>query len=225
MSLPGIPDHFMLGLSVPVIITRIITLLVAFTTHEFAHAFTANAFGDSTARDQGRLTLNPLAHLDLVGSLLLLIGGFGWAKPVPVNPYTLQRRSPAALMWVSLAGPFSNFLLAILAAIPLRLGLLLYSESGSIFPSLYNFTYEFMAINLLLMLFNLIPIAPLDGDKIAEYFLPPAGVRILETIRPYGWVILIVMLFVLPRLGLDVFSWIIGQPLHNLIRLLLGVPL
>jgi len=95
------------------IISSIVVLLVAFPIHEFAHAWTATQYGDDTPRQYGRLTLNPLAHLDLMGSLLLLVAGFGWAKPVPVNPYALQRRSPSAMMWVALAGPFSNLILAI----------------------------------------------------------------------------------------------------------------
>ena len=88
----------MLGLDPQTIISRIIILLIAFTVHEFAHAWTANFFGDDTPRMYGRLTLNPLSHLDVMGSLLLLIAGFGWAKPVPINPYALSRRSSAAVM-------------------------------------------------------------------------------------------------------------------------------
>jgi Zn-dependent protease len=104
------------------LITRVITLLIAFTIHEFSHATVADRFGDDTPRLHGRLTLNPLAHLDIMGTLMLLVAGFGWAKPVPVNPYVLNRRSPSAMMWVSLAGPLSNFLLALLAVIPIRIG-------------------------------------------------------------------------------------------------------
>ena len=115
------------------LIASIVVLLVAFPIHEFAHAWTATQFGDPTPEQYGRLTLNPLAHLDLMGSLLLLVAGFGWAKPVPVNPYLLRRRSSSALMWVALAGPMSNFLLAILGAIPFRLGLV--SLEKSFMPS------------------------------------------------------------------------------------------
>jgi hypothetical protein len=114
----------MLGLDAPTLIARLFVLLTAFAVHEFAHAWTANRFGDDTPRLYGRLTLNPLAHLDVMGSLMLIFVGFGWAKPVPVNAYYLERRSPAALMWVSLAGPLSNLLMAVLAAIPFQLGLL-----------------------------------------------------------------------------------------------------
>ena len=85
------------GLETSTLITRMVVLLTAFSVHEFAHAWTADRFGDNTPRMYGRLTLNPAAHLDVMGSLMLLVAGFGWAKPVPVNPYALQRRSPAAL--------------------------------------------------------------------------------------------------------------------------------
>ena len=94
----------MLNLAPSLLISRILTLIIALTIHEFSHAFVADRFGDVTARNAGRLTLNPLKHLDVFGSLMLLVAGFGWAKPVPVNPYSLRRRSESALMWVSQIG-------------------------------------------------------------------------------------------------------------------------
>jgi len=214
----------MLNLTPATIISRIITLLIAFTVHEFSHAWTANYFGDDTTRNNGRLTLNPTVHLDLMGTLMLLFVGFGWAKPVPVNPYTLRRHSPSAMMWVSLAGPGSNLLLAIIAAIPLRLGLIAYSTSSSkLFPTLSGFLVEFIFVNLALALFNLIPLAPLDGDKVAEYLFPPPWVRFLERIRPYSPLILLALLFLLPYLGIDLVGWIITPVIMALGRVLLGV--
>jgi Zn-dependent protease len=213
----------MLNLPVPELISRIITLLIAFTIHEFSHAFIADRLGDPTPRDAGRLTLNPLKHLDIFGSLLLIIGGFGWAKPVPVNPYALQRRTPAGLMWVSLAGPMSNFLMAIIAAIPIRAGLVsVNTDMGTIFPSFGYFLYVFIIINLTLMLFNLIPLAPLDGDAIADYFFPPSMAKVLSIIRPYGAYILIVVALVGPQLGFNVLGMIMSGPLSNLYFLLVG---
>jgi Zn-dependent protease len=213
------------------LIARLFVLVIAFTFHEFAHAWTANYFGDDTPRMNGRLTLNPLVHLDILGTILLLLAGFGWAKPVPVNPYTLQRRSPAALMWVSLAGPFSNFLMAIVAAIPFRLGLVSAAQGyqdafGSGFrllPTLPQLLIDFIFINLLLMLFNLIPLAPLDGDKIFDYFLPPSLSRIWEGIRPYGPLILMAVVFILPQLfHVDLLGTIIYPPLSFLLNALVG---
>lgn len=206
------------------LISRIIVLVIAFTIHEFAHAITAHYFGDTTPEMNGRLTLNPLRHLDPMGSLLLLVAGFGWARPVPVNPFALQRRSPAAMMLVSLAGPMSNLLMAALGAIPFRLGLvsLFDAFNTGFFPSAAHILYEFVLINLVLLLFNLIPLAPLDGEKIADYFFPPSWGRVLDTIRPYGPVILIAIVFVGPYVGLDIIGWIMGPPLRALFGLLVG---
>ncbi|NMB67966.1 MAG: site-2 protease family protein [Chloroflexi bacterium] len=210
------------GITPALIFTRIITLVIAFSVHEFSHAFVADRLGDNTPRSQGRLTLNPAAHLDLMGSIMLLLAGFGWAKPVQINPYALQRRSPAGVMWVSLAGPASNLLLAALAAIPLRFNWVPFSFGTDIIPSLYYFLMEFLSINLLLMLFNLIPLAPLDGEKIASFFFPPPLDRVMDAIRPYGSMILLALVFVGPMLGVNVIDWIMGTPLTNLYRLLLG---
>lgn len=214
----------MLNLTPATIISRIITLMIAFSVHEFSHAWTADRFGDDTPRYNGRLTLNPAVHLDLMGTLMLLFVGFGWAKPVPVNPYTLRRRSPSAMMWVSLAGPLSNLLLAVIAAIPLRLGLVPYSvSSGRLFPTPSGFLLEFIFVNLALALFNLIPLAPLDGDKVAEFLFPPPFARFLERIRPYSPLILLALLFLLPYLGIDIVGWVIRPVITAIARLLLGV--
>ena len=216
----------MLGLDFPTLIARIIVLLTAFSFHEFAHAWMADYFGDDTPRYHGRLTLNPMAHLDPLGSLMLVVAGYGWAKPVPVNPYALRQRSPAALMWVALAGPLSNFLLAILAAIPFRLGLIAietaFIGSSGLFPSLPQILLEFIIINLVLMLFNLIPLAPLDGEKIADYFFPPAWSDFLARIRPYGPMILMVLFIGGPYLGIDILGWIIRPALSLLFNALVG---
>ncbi|MBS3752218.1 MAG: site-2 protease family protein [Anaerolineales bacterium] len=219
----------MLNLDPATLISRIIILITAFSVHEFAHAWTADQFGDQTPRMNGRLTLNPAAHLDPMGSLMLIVAGFGWAKPVPVNPYALKRSSPAGPMWVSLAGPLSNFLMAVLAAVPFRVGLVSLnaaisaSYNGSrIFPTLPGFLWEFISINLVLMLFNLIPLAPLDGEKVAMYFVPPSWKQTLEEIRPYGPMILLALFIIGPYLGLDILGWILGPPLRFLVRLLIG---
>jgi Zn-dependent protease len=213
----------MLNLTPSTLISRIITLIIAFSVHEFSHAFIADSFGDDTPRSYGRLTLNPAAHLDLMGTLMLLVAGFGWARPVPINPYALRRRSPAAVMWVSLAGPVSNLLLAIIAALPIRFGLVsgIY-QAGGMFPTLSGFLLEFIVINLSLALFNLIPISPLDGEKIAEYLFPPAWSRFMDTIRPYGPIILLALIFVLPSFGINLFSMILSPVLNLGMRVLLG---
>ena len=212
--------------SLPMLITYAIILLTAFPVHEFAHAWVADHFGDNTPRANGRLTLNPLAHLDPFGSLMMIIVGFGWAKPVPINPYILERRSPAATMWVSLAGPMSNLLMAMLGSIFFRVGVLSITDitfvSGEILPNIPLFVFMFIRINLWLMLFNLIPLFPLDGEKVLDYFLPPSAARVLESIRPYGTMILMVILIVLPMVGMDVIGKVIQPAFDFLTRLLIG---
>ncbi|MCW5873226.1 MAG: site-2 protease family protein [Anaerolineales bacterium] len=213
----------MLDLTVPALIARVIVLVVAFTVHEFAHAFTADRFGDSTPRAHGRLTLNPLAHLDPLGSLLLIVAGFGWAKPVMINPAALERRHPAALMLVALAGPASNLVLAILAALPFQLNLIVMDfRTGGIFPTAFQLLDTFVLINLVLLFFNLLPIFPLDGEKILTYFLPPSGKQFMESIRPYGSLILLGAIFVLPRFGFDLFEYLVWEPVIQVYRLLMG---
>lgn len=212
------------NLTVPILISRIITLLIAFTIHEFAHAASADALGDSTPRMHGRLTLNPIAHLDVMGTITLMFAGFGWAKPVPVNPYALRRKTSAGLMLVSLAGPASNLMLAVIAAIPLRLRWVpLVASTGPILPSMGEFLLEFLFVNLALFLFNLIPLAPLDGEKVITFFLPEHWTDFYDRIRPYSPMILLAIIFVLPMFGLDLINLIIRQPLMSLTRFLVNL--
>jgi Zn-dependent protease len=213
-------------LNLPTLISRVFVLLTAFAVHEFAHAWAADRYGDPTPRSMGRLTLNPLAHLDPIGSLMLVAVGFGWAKPVQVNPYALARRSPSAMMWVSLAGPISNLLMALIASIPFQLGLVsafnAFTNPGTVLPSLDYFLYEFVYINLVLMLFNLLPIAPLDGEKVLYYLAPPSVARVMDTIRPYGPVLLLVLVFAGSFIGFNLLWTILGPPLQALLGILIG---
>lgn len=208
----------MMDLSVAHILTRVITLVIAFTVHEFAHAWTATRLGDDTPRLAGRLTLNPLVHLDPLGSLLLIVAGFGWAKPVPVNPYAVRSRTPAGMMLVSAAGPFSNLALALLAALLLRAGWVGSTATSSAFlPTPSAFLLEFAYINLILLFFNMIPLAPLDGEKVVSYFLPPRLQAGMERLRPYGPMLLL-GLFVLGSLAsFDLLGMLVSTPaLHVL---------
>lgn len=213
----------MLDLTPADLITRVIVLVIAFTVHEFSHAFVADYFGDDTPRRQGRLTLNPLVHLDPLGSLLLILAGFGWARPVQINPYALQKRSAAAPMLVALAGPASNLLLAVAAALPIRFGLIPIDFGSGMLPSVYYVFVNFVFLNLLLMLFNLLPIFPLDGEKILQYFLPPSGQRLLESLRPYGSLLLLALIFLLPRMGFNVLENLVFSPATDLSILLMGL--
>jgi Zn-dependent protease len=219
------------NLTPSMLISYIIVLLTAFAVHEFAHAFTANYFGDLTPKQNGRLTLNPLAHLDIMGSIMLLAAGFGWAKPVPVNIYALERRSRMAPMWVSLAGPASNLLMAVLMSISFWFGLVSYQQAqidmltaqNHFLPTLDQFLLVFVSTNLLLMLFNLIPLAPLDGEKILYYLLPFRGQQVMDQIRPYGPILLLMLVFagfLMP--GLDLLNRILYPALNALLNLLVG---
>ena len=208
----------MFGLSVSTILVRLIILFLAIPIHEWAHAWSAYQLGDDTASMRGRMTLNPLAHLDPIGSLLLLFSGFGWGKPVPVNPYQMRTNPRAGMAISAAAGPFSNFVLAMLLAIPFRLGWVGWYTGGFSIGSLLFIAIQ---INLGLMLFNLIPIYPLDGEKILMGLLPPRWGDSLLRLRPFGTLILAVLLFILPRIGVDLIGMVIAPVYGLLLNLLL----
>jgi Zn-dependent protease len=208
----------MLDFTLPTFISRAITLLIAFTIHELAHAVTAVQLGDDSPRRMGRLTLNPLAHLDPLGSLLLLFAGFGWAKPVLVNPYNLRTGPNLGMAIVAAAGPISNFVMAALAAIPLRLDVVPDIGGGRVLPSLAGFLQEFIFLNLILMLFNLIPITPLDGSKILRGFAPREWDRPLATLEQWGPFLLLALVF----LGGPIMGVLIGEPAFRIYRALVG---
>jgi Zn-dependent protease len=193
-----------------------ILLLTSVPIHEWAHAFVAYRLGDDTAALQGRLTLNPLAHLDPVGTIGLLIAGYGWGKPVPVNPYRLRGKMRASRALVSFAGPFSNLVLAMLAAIPFRLGWLGANLTAGI--SLESVLIQFIFINLGLMVFNLIPFPPLDGSRILAWLLPPQWAHAMDRLEQFGSVGLLMVLFLLSRLG--VLGRIVNPVFYFLVRAL-----
>jgi Zn-dependent protease len=206
----------MLNYPLELLIPFVLAIIISLSVHEFSHALAADQLGDDTPRLQGRLTLNPLAHLDLMGSLMFIIAGFGWARPVQINPYTIQRRHPAGLMIVAAAGPFSNLLLAIVATIPVRAGLI--SVTSSSFLS--QFFGAFIYINLILLFFNLLPIFPLDGEKILDFFLPPRGQDVLRQIRPYGMYILLGLIILGSFSNFNIFDLLIVKPAESLFGLL-----
>lgn len=208
---------------IPRLIAIGLILLVAFPVHEFAHALAAYRLGDSTARLFGRLTINPIAHFDPMGGVILILSGLtgfiiGWAKPTPVNPLNLGGgRNGEAI--VALAGPLSNLALAVAGALPLRYIL---ATNLALPDVLIQTLYLFVLFNVLLMLLNLIPIAPLDGSKILFALMDPrTAYRVRPIFEQYGFLILIGAAFlpILPG-GQTILSTVfrgIGIPFVNLL--------
>ena len=199
------------------IVFQIAVLILSVVVHEVSHGFAANALGDPTARLQGRLTMNPLPHIDLIGSILVPFMLFlshtgimiGWAKPVPVNPYNLRGKHAEAL--VAAAGPFSNLLLALIFGLLVRFG------EGYMSGSFLHISVTIVIINIVLAIFNLVPIPPLDGSKILFSFLPYRLQSTRDSLERYGF--FIVLIFV-------VFLWQYLTPVVEFIfSLITGLPL
>ncbi|PHA00370.1 site-2 protease family protein [Bacillus pseudomycoides] len=170
-------------------------VVMALSVHEFAHAYVAYKFGDDTAKRQGRLTLSPLAHLDIIGLIAVLLIGFGWARPVPVNPYNFKRPRLAGIL-VSIAGPISNLLLGALGLIAwyslLKFGVI-DAIPMAVGETLFQFFQIFIGINIVLFVFNLLPIPPLDGYRVVED-LAPTNVRAKMTqYEKYGSIFLLIL--------------------------------
>ncbi len=201
------------------IAVQFLAVLFAISVHESAHAWVADRFGDPTARRMGRVTLNPLPHIDLLGTivfpLILAISGapaFGWAKPVMVNPYNL-RHPRRDNMFIAAAGPLANLLTA---ALGVGLFLLLRGATAINLRPLLIFFLYLVVINVYLAIFNLIPVPPLDGGGIVEGLLRGRALEVFEQVKPYGFLILLAIIF----LGvLDV----VAQPILRLVMGILGV--
>lgn len=204
----------------------IIALVFGITIHEFAHAAAATWLGDSLPGRQGRLTLQPAAHLDVAGSLMFLIGGFGWGKPVQYNPYALRASPRTGPAIVAAAGPLSNLILAALIGIgarlmPLLLGTNLRALSASTAPEglVFDLLTSIVYYNLILSVFNLIPVAPLDGFTILQGLLPLELAERLEVTRQYGFLILLLLLFA----GGNLIGELLYRPVLTIFRFLIGV--
>ncbi|OIO89095.1 MAG: hypothetical protein AUK03_15055 [Anaerolineae bacterium CG2_30_64_16] len=204
----------MFNLTISTVLARAIALLLGFSVHEAAHAWVAYRLGDDTAARQGRLTLNPLAHLDPLGAIMALVAMIGWARPVPVNPWRLRYGPRVGGALVAAAGPFSNLLMAAVVAIPWRLGLF----DGA--PKLVlTVAWTFVALNVALFLFNLIPLAPLDGISVLSGAVGRETAARLTPLYTYGPQILLVLIligYVAPQLNIlgktlfPAMNWLVG---------------
>ncbi|MBI2612094.1 site-2 protease family protein [Candidatus Gottesmanbacteria bacterium] len=190
-------------------IVYLLSLIIAITIHEFAHAYVANRLGDPTPHLQGRVTLNPLAHLDPLGTLMLLIAGFGWGRPVQFDPFNLRHPKRDAAI-ISLAGPASNIILAILLSLIVRFSLL-----GLLSQLLTPIIY----LNVLLAVFNLVPIHPLDGFKVVGGLLPRQYYHQWMELERYGLIFLIILIF--PIFGRSPISAIISPIIGFIMNILL----
>ncbi len=197
----------------------LIPALLAVMAHEVAHGYMAQQLGDPTARLLGRLTLNPFKHLDPIGTVAVLVFGFGWAKPVPVNVQNLN--SPKRdMLWVSAVGPLANFILAVLSALLLRgIGWASHYFSGQnqvlfmVLKPLALMAAFSLYINVILAVFNLLPIPPLDGGRILTGFLPSRQAAIFSRLEPFGFAVVIVLIFftdLWPRVLVPAVNSVVG---------------
>jgi len=210
-------EQFFLKVSI-----MLVPALMAITCHEVSHGYIADKFGDNTARSLGRLTLNPIKHMDIFGTLMVFIVGIGWAKPVPVN-FNNLRHPKRDMIWVAAAGPITNFALAFLSAMAMRL--LVYAGAGiaagsplAAFIDPVTLMLAFSVyINLLLAIFNLIPVPPLDGGRVAVGLLPMRLSMLLSKIEPFGMIVIILLVFFT-----NAFSYVISPILSLGVNLLAG---
>ena len=212
------------------VVLEILLFIPAVILHEVSHGYVAYLLGDPTAHDRGRLTLNPIAHVDLWGTILmpavmlLLSGGrfaFGYAKPVPIDPRRMTRTTyQMGMLLTGAAGPVTNILLATVSGIAFRLSTLFQA------PDVVLFIFYFFAlINLVLAMFNLIPIPPLDGSRVVQYFLKGNALRAYSQLERYGFVIVLALVFVLPQLvpSFNPIGWYFDHTVYPILHVLTGL--
>ena len=207
------------------------SLIVAITIHEFSHALVANGLGDNTAKRLGRLSLNPVRHMDRSGTVMMLVAGFGWGKPVPINPNQLSH-GHAGTALVAAAGPLSNLMLAFIIAVPIKLGVLgstqpdlrrvAYVMTGGFNEGLADIAGLVIFFNLLLAVFNLIPLSPLDGSKVMGGLVPPKHMSAYSRLQRSGPAILVGIVLVDFTLGLGILWGIIGPVVRALSSAAIG---
>lgn len=204
------------------LVALLIALVFGISVHEFAHAAAATWLGDPLPGRQGRLTLAPAAHLDVMGALMFFVAGFGWGKPVQYNPYALRASPRVGPAIVAAAGPLSNIIVAVIVALVVRLlpfGLRAFELSPQVVNTLFYLLIFFIYYNLILSFFNLIPVFPLDGFTILQGLLPPALADAFEATRQYGFFVLLLLVFA----GSSVVGPFLYRPVALLMRLLVGI--
>lgn len=218
------------ALFLTLVLSTVFALLVGVAFHEACHAFMANSLGDATPARQGRVTLNPLAHLDPAGTMMMLFVGFGWGKPVQFNPFGLSVSPKMATLLVAAAGPLSNFAAAFLLALPIKLGWVPYiNPFGSVFG--VNSRDEYIGLfltgavylNVILGVFNLVPIHPLDGFKVAVGLLPSPLSDEFAKLGQYGPGILMLLIALPFVTGYSPLSQIIGPAAIRILRFVTGI--
>lgn len=194
MYLLGLLRPFRLGnIDILGMVIRAIVILLAISIHEMAHGFVAYKLGDPTAKSMGRLSLNPLKHLDPIGALCMLFFGFGWAKPVMINPYYFKKPKRDSAL-TALGGPLANFILAFLGIVIFKILIVFQTPSNAFTEIIASFLSAFISLNIGLGSFNLIPIPPLDGSKIFLSLLPDRLYMDIMRYERLGWIILVVAL-------------------------------
>lgn len=200
------------------IIGFIIALIIAISVHEFSHALSAYRLGDNTAKNQGRLTLNPKAHLDPMGTIMIVFAGFGWGRPTPVSPWNLRIGEKAGMAVVSVAGPISNVIVALITGIIFQV----YMNSGADSIQVARILLTVIQLNLVLAIFNLLPIAPLDGFKIVLGLLPRDAALSFAKTERYGMMILVLIIMGDVFLNLGILGRVISPVISFLMRLVIG---
>ncbi len=213
------------GVSFTQIVALLVALVLGISVHEFSHAAMATWLGDTLPRRQGRLTLAPLAHLDVMGSLMFLVAGFGWGKPVQYNPFALRAGPRSGPALVAVAGPLSNVIFAALVAIPIRLMPIVFgapvsalSASSGPESTLFNLLVNIIFFNLILSMFNLIPVFPLDGFSVLLGILPPELAD--QFARTQQWGMFILLALILFDRYVNILGMLIDGPVFTLLYLL-----